>query len=49
VYVGNATEAAWLGTLGANVFVLSSDQGFLRQAAASGLREVRDKVAGAGA
>lgn len=47
VYVGNATEAAWLGSLGANVFVLSSDQGFLRQAAASGLREVRDKVAGA--
>jgi 2-keto-3-deoxy-L-rhamnonate aldolase RhmA len=49
VYVGNAAEAAWLGSLGANVFVLSSDQGFLRQAAATGLREVRDKVAGAGA
>ena len=48
VYTGNATEAAWLGTLGATVFVLSSDQGFLRQAAASGLRDVRDKV-GAGA
>jgi 2-keto-3-deoxy-L-rhamnonate aldolase RhmA len=46
VYVGNATEAAWLGTLGASVFVLSSDQGFLRQAAAAGLRDVRDKVAG---
>jgi 2-keto-3-deoxy-L-rhamnonate aldolase RhmA len=45
VYVGSATEAAWLGSLGASVFVLSSDQGFLRQAAASGLREVRDKVA----
>lgn len=44
VYVGNATEAAWLSTLGASVFVLSSDQGFLRQAAAQGLREVRDKV-----
>jgi 2-keto-3-deoxy-L-rhamnonate aldolase RhmA len=44
VYVGNATEAAWLGTLGASVFVLSSDQGFLRQAAAAGLRDVRDKV-----
>ncbi len=28
VYVGNATEAAWLNSLGANVFVLSSDQGF---------------------
>jgi 2-keto-3-deoxy-L-rhamnonate aldolase RhmA len=47
VYVGNATEAAWLSTLGANVFVLSSDQGFLRQAAAAGLRDVRDKVDGA--
>jgi 2-keto-3-deoxy-L-rhamnonate aldolase RhmA len=47
VYVGNATEAAWLGTHGATVFVLSSDQGFLRQAAAAGLRDVRDKVAGA--
>jgi staphyloferrin B biosynthesis citrate synthase len=46
VYVGNATEAAWLGTLGATVFVLSSDQGFLRQAAAAGLRDVRDKVGG---
>jgi 2-keto-3-deoxy-L-rhamnonate aldolase RhmA len=47
VYVGNAAEAEWLGSLGANVFVLSSDQGFLRQAAAAGLREVRDKVGGA--
>ena len=44
VYVGNATEAAWLKSLGASVFVLSSDQGFLRQAAAAGLKEVRDKV-----
>ena len=44
VYVGNATEAAWLGTLGATVFVLSSDQGFLRQAAEVGLRDVREKV-----
>ena len=49
VYVGNATEAAWLSGLGASVFVLSSDQGFLRQAAASGLRDVRDKVGGKGA
>jgi len=47
VYVGNAAEAAWLSTLGASVFVLSSDQGFLRQAAAEGLRQVRDKVDGA--
>ena len=47
VYVGNATEAAWLNSLGANVFVLSADQGFLRQAAAAGLRDVREKVGGA--
>lgn len=46
VYVGSATEAAWLKSLGASVFILSSDQGFLRQAAAQGLREVRDKVGG---
>lgn len=45
VYVGNAGEAAWLKTLGASTFVLSSDQGFLRQAAASGLHEIREKVA----
>ena len=44
VYVGNSAEAAWLRSLGANVFVLSSDQGFLKQAAAAGLRDVRDKV-----
>jgi 2-keto-3-deoxy-L-rhamnonate aldolase RhmA len=47
VYVGNAAEAAWLNSLGANVFVLSSDQGFLRHAAAAGLDDVREKV-GAG-
>jgi len=47
VYVGNATEAAWLSSRGATVFVLSSDQGFLRQAAMSGLRDVRDKVTAA--
>jgi 2-keto-3-deoxy-L-rhamnonate aldolase RhmA len=45
VYVGSATEAAWLKTLGASTFVLSSDQGFLRQAAANGLHEIREKVA----
>lgn len=47
VYVGNAGEAAWLKGLGASAFVLSSDQGFLRQAAIKGLGEVRDKVKGA--
>lgn len=44
VYVGSAAEATWLNSLGANVFVLSSDQGFLRQAAAAGLKEIREKV-----
>ena len=48
VYVGNAAEAGWLSSRGATVFVLSSDQGFLRQAATSGLRDVRDKVTAAG-
>jgi len=45
VYVGGAAEAAALHALGANMFVLSSDQGFLRQAAAAGLDAVRQKVA----
>jgi 2-keto-3-deoxy-L-rhamnonate aldolase RhmA len=44
VYVGNETEAAWLKSLGASMFVLSSDQGFLRQAAAKGLADVRGAV-----
>jgi staphyloferrin B biosynthesis citrate synthase len=44
VYSGNATEAAWLSALGATVFVVSSDQGFLRQAAAAGLRDVRNEL-----
>ncbi|MBS0536017.1 MAG: aldolase [Proteobacteria bacterium] len=42
VYVGSAQEAAWLKSHGASVFILSSDQGFLRQAAMKGLGEVRD-------
>ena len=46
VYVGNAAEAAWLNSLGANVFVLSSDQGFMRQAAAVGLDDIRARVSG---
>jgi 2-keto-3-deoxy-L-rhamnonate aldolase RhmA len=45
VFVGSAIEAAWLKTFGASAFVFSSDQGFLRQAAASGLKEMREKVA----
>ncbi|HUC49840.1 MAG TPA: aldolase/citrate lyase family protein [Xanthobacteraceae bacterium] len=42
VYVGGVAEAAWLRRLGASAFILSSDQGFLRQAAAQGLSELRE-------
>ena len=49
VYVGNGTEAAWLKTLGASTFVLSSDQGFLRQGALAGLADVRGKIGAAAA
>ena len=44
VYVGNGAEAAWLKTLGASTFALSSDQGFLRQGALTALAEVRGKL-----
>ena len=44
VYVGNGTEAVWLKSLGASTFVLSSDQGFLRQGALAGIAEVRGKI-----
>lgn len=44
VYVGSDAEAAWLKSLGANMFVLSSDQGFLREGAARGLTGVRKAV-----
>ena len=44
VYVGGKGEAAWLRSKGASVFVLSSDQGFLRQAAAQGLSDLRKAV-----
>lgn len=47
VYIGGDAEATWLRSLGANMFVLSSDQGFLRDAAAKGLAGVRKAVAGA--
>ncbi len=42
VYVGGKPEAEWLKSLGATAFILSSDQGFLRQAAAKGLAELRE-------
>jgi len=44
VYVGNGAEAAWLKSLGASTFVLSSDQGFLLQGARAGLAEVQGKI-----
>jgi staphyloferrin B biosynthesis citrate synthase len=47
VFVGNGTEAAWLQSLGASTFVLSSDQGFLRQGALAGLAELRGKIGAA--
>jgi staphyloferrin B biosynthesis citrate synthase len=42
VYVGAAAEAIWLRELGASAFILSSDQGFLRQAAAKELSQLRE-------
>lgn len=44
VYIGGDAEATWLKSLGANMFVLSSDQGFLREGAARGLAGVRKAV-----
>ena len=46
VYIGGDAEATWLKSLGANMFVLSSDQGFLREGAARGLTGVRKAVGG---
>lgn len=47
VFVGNGAEAEWLKSLGASAFVLSSDQGLLRQGALAGLAEVRSKIGAA--
>ena len=41
VFVGGKDEAAWLQSEGATAFVVSSDQGFLRKAAAQALGEMR--------
>lgn len=41
VMVGNATEASQFRTRGASAFIVSSDQGFMRQAAARMLDEFR--------
>ncbi|MEJ0071902.1 MAG: aldolase/citrate lyase family protein [Pseudomonadota bacterium] len=42
VYVGGRSEAEWLKSAGATTFILSSDQGFLRQAATEGLADMRE-------
>ena len=42
VYVGGRPDAEWLQSQGATTFICNSDQGFLRQAAAKGLAEMRE-------
>jgi len=44
VYVGGRPDAEWLQSQGATIFILNSDQGFLRQAAAKGLAEMREAL-----
>ena len=46
VHTGNASEGAYLSGLGASVFVLSSDQGFLRQGALASLGALRQALDG---
>ena len=41
VFVGGLTEATWLKEQGATTFVVSSDQGFMRRAAAQAFKEIR--------
>ena len=41
VFVSDEKEAAWLGALGATLFVLGSDQTFMRQAASAGAASLR--------
>ena len=41
VFVGSQTEASWLRDQGATAFVVASDQGFMRKAAAQALTEIR--------
>lgn len=47
VYTGGGPETTWLQSLGASMFVLSSDQGFLRQGAAREMGELRKTLASA--
>ncbi len=44
VYVGSRPEAEWLQGQGATTFIFNSDQGFLRQAAAKGLADIREAL-----
>jgi 2-keto-3-deoxy-L-rhamnonate aldolase RhmA len=46
VHTGNAAEAGYLTALGATVFVLSSDQGFLRQGALASLGALKQGLSG---
>lgn len=41
VFVGTLKEAEWLAEIGATAFVYSSDQGFMKQAAARALSDIR--------
>ena len=45
VYTGGGPETTWLQALGASMFVLSSDQGFLRNGAAREMGELRKTLA----
>lgn len=47
VFAGSQQEAAWLRAEGATAFVISSDQGFLRKAAAQAMAEFRAFASGA--
>lgn len=47
VYTGGGPETTWLQSLGASMFVLSSDQGFLRNGAAREMGELRKTLASA--
>ncbi len=40
VFVGGVAEATWLKEQGASAFVVASDQGFMRRAAASALADI---------
>jgi 2-keto-3-deoxy-L-rhamnonate aldolase RhmA len=46
VHTGNPAEAAYLSDLGATVFVVSSDQGFLRQGALASLGALKQALSG---